>query len=347
MIRTAFVTGATGLLGNNLVRALVARGVNVRALVRSASKARVQFSDLPPDRLEIVEGEMTDVGRFRSHLAGCDVLFHTAAHFRDSYKGGRHWDELYRINVEGTARLMTAAYGASIRRMVHTSSVAVLNGPRGALIDETMTRLEADGDDYYRSKILSDKEVLNFLDQHPDMWACLVLPGWMFGPGDLGPTSSGQLVQDFLARKLPGVPPGSFSVVDARDVAAAMIAAADRGRRGERYIASGRHLTMRELLPLLERASGVKAPTRSIPAALLYAMAGFFELSARLTGKPVLISLAAVRLMTREQDRTRFSNAKSERELGVTFRPVDETLRDVVSGGPGRDAARSRSDAAA
>jgi dihydroflavonol-4-reductase len=98
------------------------------------------------------------------------VLFHTAAFFRDNYKGGRHWGDLYKVNVEGTEHLLAAAYDAGVRRMVHTSSVAVLNGPPGVPIDETMEREEAEADDYYRSKILSDRKVFAFLDSHTDMF---------------------------------------------------------------------------------------------------------------------------------------------------------------------------------
>src|SRR5215475_12764259 len=91
----AFVTGATGLLGNNLVRMLVNKGVKVRALARSLEKARLQFAGLP---VEIVQGDLENVTGFAHGLAGADVVFHAAAFFRDSYKGGTHWDALHRIN---------------------------------------------------------------------------------------------------------------------------------------------------------------------------------------------------------------------------------------------------------
>src|SRR5215510_14599651 len=90
----AFVTGATGLLSNNLVRLLIAKAVKVRALARSVEKARRQFGDLP---VEIVQGDMDNVQGFARALAGVDAVFHAAAFFRDSYKGGSHWDELYRV----------------------------------------------------------------------------------------------------------------------------------------------------------------------------------------------------------------------------------------------------------
>src|SRR6516164_7396070 len=199
-IPSAFVTGATGLLGNNLVRLLVSRGVRVRALARSREKAAKQFASLP---IETVVGDMSNVRAFASALEGLDAIFHTAAFFRDNYKGGKHWKELYDANVAGTSDLLFCAHGARVRRFVHTSSVGVLTGRRGQLIDETMLRTAKDADDYYLSKILSDRAVEAFLGKHPDMWASMVLPGWMVGPGDLGPTSSGQVILDYLDQKLP------------------------------------------------------------------------------------------------------------------------------------------------
>lgn len=217
-----------------------------------------------------------------------------------------------------------------MRRFVHTSSIAVLDGAPGTPIDETCLRAEADADDYYRSKILAEREVLRFLESHPQMHACMVLPGWMWGPGDRGPTSSGQLVRDVINGKLPGLIPGTFSLVDARDVAWAHIAAAQSGRRGERYLAAGRNLTMRQLMPVLGRIAGVKVPSRQLPLPALYLLAAVQEAYAYLTGKPILLSMATLRLLIREEHRTRFDHRKSEEELGLSFRGLEQTLADTV-----------------
>ena len=324
----AFVTGATGLLGSNLVRQLLADGWRVRALVRSPEKAARQFAGLD---VEIVQGDMLDVAGFADALPGVDVVFHAAAYFRDCYKGGSHWPALKAANVDGTRALLAEGYRAGVRRFVHVSSIAVLTGAPGSLIDETMLRHERDADDYYRSKILSDREVLGFLDAHVDAWAAMVLPGWMHGPGDIGPTSAGQTVLDVAAGRLPGLPPGSFSVVDARDVARATVLVNARGRRGERYLAAGRHMTMAELIPLIGAATGAKTPTRRLPQALLHMIAAGNEVYARLTGRPVLLSWAMARTVAREADRSRYDPGKSARELGLTFRPVTETLADAVA----------------
>lgn len=328
-IATAFVTGSTGLLGNNLVRLLLERGVKVKAMARSTEKAAKQFGDLAG--LEIVKGDMLDIGAVAPHLVGSDVLFHTAAHFRDSYTGGDHWEELKATNIDGSRHLLETSYKAGIRRAVITSSIAVLDGPKGKTINETMVRKLNKADDYYRSKILADDVAFDFMKHHPDFSACFVLPGWMHGPGDAGPTSAGQVTLDFLAGKLPGIPPATFSFVDARDVAAAEIAAAEKGRRGERYLAAGRHLTMGDLYKIYQAVSGVKAPTRKLPGAALLMIASVSELAARVTKKPTLLSMATVKLMLQEAGRTRFDPTKSERELAITFRPIQETLRDEIA----------------
>lgn len=328
-MKTAFVTGSTGLLGNNLVRALVARDCQVKALARNADKARQQFADLP--QVEVVTGDMEDVPAFATKIAGCDVVFHVAAYFRDGYKGGRHWPELKRVNVDGTAALLRATYAAGVRRYVQTSSIAVLDGPPGTVVHESCDRDIANADDYYRSKILADREVFAFLDNHPDFHANFVLPGWMWGPADIGPTSAGQVALDVALGRLPGIVPGSFSLVDARDVAEAQIGAATSGRRGERYLAAGRHITMGELVPLIGRVAQVKTPTRKIPFPALYTIAAAQEVYARLTGKPILLSLANVRLMRREAGRSHFDHSKSKRELALQFRPMEETIRDTIA----------------
>ena len=128
---------------------------------------------------------------------------------------------LMAVNVEGTRALLRAATQHGVRRWVQISSIAVLDGAPGQVITEDMRRHEADADDYYLSKMRCDQVLDEHLASHPDFWAAFVLPGWMHGPGDAGPTSAGQFVLDVLHRRLPAIPPGTVSLVDARDVAQA------------------------------------------------------------------------------------------------------------------------------
>ncbi|HEU4538982.1 MAG TPA: SDR family oxidoreductase, partial [Polyangiaceae bacterium] len=333
MITTAFVTGSTGLLGSNLVRALAARGTRVRALARGAGRARALLGDVDRSLVTIVEGDMNDVASFAPALAGADAVFHAAAYFRDGYKGGSHWEAMRRTNVDGTRALLAAAAAAGVRRFVNTSSIAVL-AARGRVgpVDETMARpAEGEPDDYYRSKILQDAVVDEALRARPDLHATLVLPGFMNGPGDVGPTSAGQIVLDFLRGALPFAMDAHFSYVDARDVAAAMIAAAERGRRGERYLVAGRSLHLREALAVLARVAGRPAPRAVVPLWLLAPYALGSEAWARATGRPVLVSWSGYRTMRRECDAMEFDSGKAVRELGASFRPLEETFADAVA----------------
>lgn len=330
MAQTAFVTGGVGLLGSNLVRLLAGKGFSVRALVlpNEMDKVPIQLAGIPVD---IISGDMRDVPAFAFALSGVDIVFHTAAFFRDYLKGGSHWDALYNINVAGTRSLLEAAYRAGIHRFVHASSIAVLDGRGSAVIDETMLRDERRAEPYYRSKILAEREILDFLEQHQDIGAAIVLPGWMHGPGDAAPTPAGQSVLDFLRGRIPGILPGAFPIVDARDVAEAMVLVALKGRRGERYLAAGRPITSADYMTLLAAISGIKMPARKIPRSALYAVAAVSECWARLTHRPVSLSLAAMRLLDRRLDQLQYDHSKSKKELGLEFRPLESTLRDEIA----------------
>ncbi|MFP2926817.1 NAD-dependent epimerase/dehydratase family protein [Pyxidicoccus sp. 3LG] len=204
----AFVTGSTGLLGNNLVRALVARGHRVKALARSPAKAREVLGGLAG--VEVVRGDMEDVKGFEDALAGCDVVFHTAAYFREYYAPGDHWPRLHAINVKGTVELAEAAHRHGVKRFLDVSSSGTVGlKPDGSPGDEdTPPAPLAATNLYFKSKVESERELKAF-GERTGLPVVFILPGWMFGPWDAGPTAAGQLVRDFLARKLPAVPDGA------------------------------------------------------------------------------------------------------------------------------------------
>jgi dihydroflavonol-4-reductase len=327
----AFVTGGTGLLGTNLIRHLVSQGHEVRALVRSTDKARRQFADLWEPwrgRLTFVEGDLAEVGSFTPALAGSDVVFHTAAYFREYYQPGDHWAMLEALNVHATQRLLEAAEQHGVRRVVHVSTSGVIGmGSDGAPGDEsTPPTPQQMRNLYFRSKYLADWMIDTF-ERASRLEVVTVHPGWMFGPGDAAPTSAGTLVLQFLRREVAGVPDGGINVVDARDVAAGVLAAAERAPAGAHYIIGGPFVTAAEIFATLERVSGIRAPRRRMPPRLLKAIAWVGETVARLRRRPAALSLEGVRML---HLKARVSSARAERELGATFRPLDETLRDAI-----------------
>jgi dihydroflavonol-4-reductase len=155
-----------------------------------------------------------------------------------------------------------------------------------------------------------------------------VLPALTLGPDDRGPTAGGQMVLDFLRGRVSAIVPGGVTVVDARDVAATLEAAARKGRAGERYLAAGSFVSFAELLRLLERVSGVPAPTRRMPRTPALWMAGLQELRFRLGGRPPSVTRVRLRALFAEHV---WDASKARRELGVSFRQLEETLRDTVA----------------
>ncbi|SFR59490.1 NAD-dependent epimerase/dehydratase family protein [Halogeometricum limi] len=321
----AFVTGSTGLLGNALVRRLEAEGHEVTALVRSPEKAERILGDTDA---RIVVGDVTDVGEFADELRGHDVLFHAAAYFREYYGVGDHTARLRAVNVDATVDLLVAAEEAGVGRAVHVSSSGTV-GPRrdGSPSDESDCIDPTETENYYfRSKVLAERAVEQFLDEH-EMDVVMVLPGVMVGPGDAAPTVMGRVVLDLVAGRVFAIPEGGLSFVDVRDVAEATVAAAERGARGERYVVGGRYRTMAEFAATVGRLTGVRAPRRVLPYRVGLAVGLASELAARVRGGDPLVSRAAVHSV---HEGVELSSAKAKRELGVTFRPLEETLRDEV-----------------
>jgi dihydroflavonol-4-reductase len=321
----AFVTGATGLLGNNLVRLLVQQGYEVKALVRSKEKAQKLLGDVK--NVEFIQGDMENVPGFADALQGCDVLFHTAAYFREYYQPGNHWPKLEKINVKGTIELLEAADKHGVKKAIHVSSGGVIGESDGTANEDTAASGLALENLYFRSKVETEKAIANFLKTHT-MPVVMILPGWMYGPGDAAPTSAGQLVQDFLNRKLPGVIQGYAGIADARDVASAMIQAIEKGKSGERYLVAGQLYTLLEVMKTLEKVSGVPSPRLYIPTPVALIIAWLSETYARLTGGSTLITVNGVRTIAKRHE---VSSEKAVRELGAKFRPLEDTLRDIVN----------------
>jgi dihydroflavonol-4-reductase len=324
-IKTAFVTGATGLLGNNLCRALVAQGWQVKGLVRSINKAHKLF---PDSNIEFVIGDMENVAAFAPALAEVDVVFHTAAFFREYYQPGNHWKTMKHLNVDVTMELFRAAQTQGVQRAVFTSSSGVIQTQPGKLATEAAGYSAfAEENLYFKTKVLAEQEIYRFLETS-NLDVVIILPGWMMGLGDAAPTSAGQLILDLMARKLPGLVDGGSSLADVRDVAKVMIAAAEKGKRGDRYLAAGPLATMTDIAREVEQASGVKAPDLMMPSWLALSIANLSEKWSGLTGHKNPMPPAGIRTL---MEKSQLSSAKAEKELGATFRPLGETIKDTVA----------------
>lgn len=312
----ALVTGATGLIGSNLAAALSEKGWTVRTLRRSTSPT----SALEGVPHEAVIGDLLDSDSLRLAMEGADVVFHVAG-VSDHWRAGK--EQMYRVNVEGTRRVMEAALATGVVRVVFTSSVAALGiPPRGYLLSEEDCY---DGDPrrfpYGHSKYLAEQEVQKALAKGLD--AVIVNPSAVLGPRDphLG---SASLLLEMNRWPLPVVPDGGLNLVDVADVAAGHIAAADRGRTGERYILGGENITHWDLAHVVARVIGKASPRWHLPAGIVRRAAWLVDLLRFLLPRRIPITGETLRLST---ETFYVTNDKADRELALSPRiPLPETV---------------------
>lgn len=323
----AFVTGSTGLLGNNLVRTLLDAGYEVWALARSKVKAQ---RELGHTAARVVLGDIRNVPNFAYELRGIDVIFHTAAYFREYYNPGDHSNAIELTNVNGTMELARAAHAMGVRKMIYAGSASIIGlQPDGSPGDEQAPSWPGVAKNLYLDSKRRAEQWLREFSREKGFFIASALPSWMWGPYDVGPTPSGKLVLDAIAHKLPPmVPPGGSAVVDARDVATGMLRIAEMGCPGERYILSGTFVELGDLLANLAALTGATAPTRKIPFAIAVALATVVETWSRITRTSSPMSVEAIRLMNA---RLHVTSVKAEKKLGAAFRPFTATLADTVS----------------
>lgn len=317
---TVAITGATGHLGSNLVRQLLERGDEVRALVRRPNPPELRGVALTEVRGDVATGEGLD-----ELLDGVEVLYHLAAQI--SIVGPMN-GLVEKVNVEGVRNVTRAALRAGVRRMVHTCSVhAFSHAPWDRPVDETRPRVRpGEAPAYDVSKAKGEAVVREAIEEGLD--AVIVHPSAVIGPFDYRPSRLGLVLLKLYRRSLPALLPGGYDFVDARDVAATMIASVDKGRTGESYLTTGRHLSLIELSSIAERITGVPRPLLTAPRWLAQLGAPVMDRLARvIDGEPLYTSESLIPLKLQHG----FDSTKAQSELGHTIRPTEDTLRDIYA----------------
>jgi dihydroflavonol-4-reductase len=315
------VTGATGHIGNNLVRHLLAAGGQVRCLVLPGEDLR-PLAGLP---VEVRWGDVRDPIALREAFSGATRVYHLASMVSIDPGDSPALEE---VNVRGARRVAEACLACGVDRLVHTSSIHALAEPRpGMAIDEEQA-FDPDVIEtaYGRSKARGTREVLAAVERGLD--AVVVCPTGVVGPHDYRPSPMGQLILDFARRRLPAYVDGAYDFVDVRDVAAGMEAAAARGKTGRSYILSGQRLAVREILSLLAELTGAPLPRLRIPRWYAYTAAGLLTLYARLVGSRPLLTRDSVYTL---RSNSRISHARAARELGFRPHPVRDAIADAVA----------------
>jgi dihydroflavonol-4-reductase len=315
------VTGATGFVGSAVARALLARGHPVRVLARPNSDRR----NLAGLAVEIAEGAMEDPRSLARAVAGCRYVYHVAADYRIWVPDPA---PMFRANVDGTRDLLTAALEAGAERVVYTSSVATLGLVAGGSADEeTPSRLDDMIGPYKRSKFAAE-EVARGLARERGLPVVIVNPSTPVGPGDIKPTPTGRLIVEAARGQMPAFVDTGLNIVHVDDVAEGHLAAAEKGRIGERYILGGENLALAEILAGVAQAVGRRPPWLRVPHSVLFPVAIGAELAARVTGRDPFVTLDGVRMSRKKMY---FSSEKASRELGYAPRPAREAIADAVS----------------
>src|SRR5271157_2286369 len=316
-----FVTGATGFLGSHVTRQLLAKGADLRLLLRPTSRID-NIADLPAER---ALGDLRDPESLKKVMAGCLFVFHVAADYRLWALNGQ---ELYDSNVEGTRNILQAARDAGVRRVIYTSSVATMGfGNNGRLTDEStpVTIANMIGD-YKRSKFMAERLVIEAGQAGQNV--VMVNPTTPIGERDIKPTPTGRIVVDFLRRKFPAYVDTGLNLVDVVDCAHGHLLAMEKAIPGERYILGSENLTLKQILDKLAAITGLPSPKVKLPYAMAYATGVVDTLvTGTIRKREPRVTLDSVRMGRKKMF---VSCAKAQRQLGWNPRPVDDALRRAV-----------------
>ena len=317
------VTGASGLLGGNVVRNLLSKGAQVRVLVRNPAQ-----KNIPPE-VEIISGDLCDkeaLDRFFAVPEDTELLVIHAAGIVTLDPKPDH--EVRRVNVDGTANIIKKCLEHKVKKLVYISSTsAIPELPKGEPIREVEFHDPEKVIGYYsKTKAEATELILSAVREH-NLNASIVYPSGIFGPHDYGfglITSSMKMLAE---GKLPVAIGGTFNAVDVRDLAEGVVACAEKGRQGRTYIMAGECYTFKQLVDMTCQEAGVKGPLCTIPLWFLRPFTWLGVMYGKLKKQPPWFSAYTIYNLERNNN---FSAERAKKELGFHCRPLEETIKDTV-----------------
>lgn len=318
----ALVTGASGLIGSNLCRALLRRGHDVRALVRKNGDLSA-IRGLP---VETMEGDVLDPSTLVPAAAGCQVVFHAASVF--SYWGA---DEcrLESTAVDGVNHMLAVAKAAGVERFVLTSS-SVVCGSSGHAVSRNEESSHSESEEnppYFRSKLAQEQKARQ-LAAELDLDLVIVNPCITVGPHDTKLSPSNAIIVAYLSDPFRSTFAGGCNIVSVRDVAEGHVLAAEKGRRSERYLLGSENLEWSLIHRMIAELCGVPAPSMYANHTTSFLAATMHELWAQWTGTKPLTTRAQAKMVGRFYW---YSHAKAASELGFLPRPARQALAEAIA----------------
>jgi len=313
------VTGATGHIGNVLVRKLLGRGEKVRALIQP-NESRDPLKGLD---VEAMEGDVLNVDAVFESMRGIRGVFHLAGVI--SIMPGPN-PFVRKVNVDGTKNILKAARETGVEKVVYTSSIHAIKRVEAGVIDESVPYdMENPYGAYDRSKAEATLEVLEAA--HSGLDAVVACPTGVIGPHDYRGSMMGAVIHDAAAAKPSLYVDGAYDFVDVRDVADGLINASKTGKRGESYILSGNKISVRYLLESIREITGRGFFQMKIPFDLARFASYFTPMYYQLAHATPRFTPYSLEVL---QSNSNISHAKATRELDYKPRTIHETLSDTV-----------------
>lgn len=316
------LTGGAGFIGSNVVKVLMDR----------YPQARLRVLHLPRENLlnlkglegiELMAGDITNAADVQRAVSGCDVVFHLAAIYA-------FWlpdmSAMQRVNVDGTRLLLQECMDQGVKRVVYTSSAVCFSGQGLDVVSDERSPFSMGDMIYATSKHDSHRVAEEFARKGLDV--TIVCPVMPLGPGDVGPTPSGRMITDIFTLPIPLAPRSEMNIIDVRDCAMGHVLALEKGRTGESYILGGENYTYADMLRRVLRICGMHRHVWEFPPEALRPLAVAMTAAARFTKKPPLMTPTEVDMA---KNGLVCDAGKARRELGLTVRPLEQTLRDALA----------------
>ncbi len=321
------ITGAAGFLGSNLCRQLTAAGQRVRALVLNGDPAAKYI----PEGVEIVYGDLLNIPSLEKFFDTKEddevYVIHCASIVWTKMEEN---PKVHAVNVDGTANIISQCIKHHVKKLVYISSIgAIPELPHGQKIKEVDTFVPTDRLVGYFSvtKAEATQLVMDALKEHPELDACVVHPSGICGPYDYAFGDVTSMVMQFVKGEMKMGISGTFNSVDVRDLAAGVITACDKGRRGECYIMSNQVVTMDDLFEHINKAAGLSVKSYVLSKDIAHVAVVFLGIASKFTGKDPLLSEFNIYMLNRNNE---FDCSKAEAELDYHCRPFEETMKDTV-----------------
>lgn len=315
------VTGASGFLGSELVKQLIANGESVRIIVRPSS----DISDLASikDKIEIMEGDILDVPSLEIAMDGIEKIYHSAAviGYDDSF-----YDSMYKCNIEGTANVVNVALTKGIKKLLHVSSIAAIGGkPNDLISEETKWEKNEWTTHYGITKMLAEREV--WRAEQEGLEVVMVNPGIILGSSSNENKATMRVFKRIACGKMPFYSNGTNGFIDVRDVAKICIQLMNSPVHSERFILINQNLSFKDYFERIAKRLNVQPPKRALNKTLgnVFLFADWMASTLSRRKRSFTKEIFKVSM-----EHFEYSNEKIKRQLDYTFIPFDETIDNIA-----------------